>query len=150
MREIPYEVLKKARNSFSNSELADPADADDGHLLQQAAQGSGGPAESMVASTENCCNYVDKYPLMVRLTFKPDQPDDLEAIKTTTPPWEIIRCVLLTGYCFSAAGSYWDPSSGRFNKRCSLPDPKWKYRMLAILGMRQILRDILGKAMHAA
>ncbi|XP_024531921.1 uncharacterized protein LOC112346664 [Selaginella moellendorffii] len=53
MREIPYEVLKKAHSSFSDSELADPADADDGHLLQQAAQGSGGPAESMVASTEN-------------------------------------------------------------------------------------------------
>ncbi|XP_024517030.1 uncharacterized protein LOC112341331 [Selaginella moellendorffii] len=53
MREIPYEVLKNARSSFSDFELADPADADDGHLLQQAAQGSGGPAESMVASTEN-------------------------------------------------------------------------------------------------
>ncbi|XP_024542881.1 probable glutathione S-transferase parA [Selaginella moellendorffii] len=53
MREIPYEVLKKARSSFSDFELADPADADDGHLLQQASQGSGGPAESMVASMEN-------------------------------------------------------------------------------------------------
>ncbi|EFJ33996.1 hypothetical protein SELMODRAFT_406344 [Selaginella moellendorffii] len=38
MREIPYEVLKQARSSFSNSELADPADADDGHLLQQASR----------------------------------------------------------------------------------------------------------------
>ncbi|XP_024518833.1 uncharacterized protein LOC112341989 [Selaginella moellendorffii] len=53
MREIPYEVLKKACSSFFDFELADPVDADDGHLLQQAAQGSGGPAESMLASTEN-------------------------------------------------------------------------------------------------
>ncbi|XP_024516145.1 uncharacterized protein LOC112341025 [Selaginella moellendorffii] len=78
MREILHEVLKKARSSFFDFELADPADADDRHLLQQATQGLGGPAESMVASTENWSSAGTKFFFAENISFNTIQRDNLK------------------------------------------------------------------------